>query len=264
MDKSTSESQEAPAAEGRDTNSVQVISRAAAILWTLREHPEGLSLASIAKATGLARSTVYRIVSTLEAERFVAWVGPNGRVRLGLGLATLGAAVSTDLRRELRPYLEGLSVEIDETVDLAVLDKDKVLFIDQIATPRRLQAVSSVGVTFPLHCTANGKAMLSLLSEERLEPLLPARLPAFTPKTTVTREELLLELASIRACGIAFDLEEHAEGICAIGAAFLLPSGIIAAISIPVPSIRFYGNEDRIASALKRTAESIRGFFHIL
>lgn len=231
------------------------------MLWVMRDHPEGLSLSQLARETGLARSTVHRIISTLEAERFVSWVGPNGRVRLGLGLATLGAAVSTDLRRELRPYLEGLSLEVDETVDLAVLDKDKALFIDQVAAPQRLQAVSGIGVTFPLHCTANGKAMLSLLPESSLLPLLPQRLQSYTPRTKTSRDELLAELGSIREGGIAFDREEHNVGICAIGAAFRDSTGTLAAISIPVPSIRFYGNEERLAQAMRRTSQALRSHF---
>jgi DNA-binding IclR family transcriptional regulator len=250
--------------ETRDTSQVQVISRAISMLWVLRDHPEGMSLSQLAKETSLARSTVHRIISTLEAERFVAWVGPNGRVRLGLGLATLGTAVSTDLRRELRPYLESLSLEVDETVDLAVLDKDKALFIDQVASPQRLQAVSGIGVTFPLHCTANGKAMLALLPEMELATLLGQGLPAFTPRTKTSREDLMAELALIRTSGLAYDREEHNAGICAIGAAFIAPGERIVAISIPVPSIRFYGNEGRLSSAIEKTALSIRSFFATL
>ena len=247
--------------EARDSGLVQVIARAASILWVLREHPEGLSLSQLAKETHLARSTVHRIISTLEVERFVTWVGPNGRVRLGLGLATLGAAVSTDLRRELRPYLESLSLDVDETVDLAVLDRDRVLFIDQVTSLQRLQAVSGIGLTFPLHCTANGKAMLSLLPDEQVIPLLPSKLQSYTPRTLTSRDELLEELRTIRTTGLAFDREEHNVGICAIGAAFKDPSGTLACISIPVPSIRFYGNEDRFSLALDKTARDIRQFF---
>ena len=95
--------------EDRPANGgVQVIVRAVNILRALKGHPEGLSLSQIAKEVGLARSTVHRIVSTLEAERFVTAVSSNGRVRLGSALASLGAHVNSDLRRELRPYLEGL------------------------------------------------------------------------------------------------------------------------------------------------------------
>ncbi len=250
--------------EGRESGMVQVIERAARMLWVLRDHPAGLSLSGLAKETGLARSTVHRIVATLESERFVSSVGPSGKVRLGLGLATLGAAVNTDLRKELRPYLDGLSLEIDETVDLAVLDKDKALFIDQVSSPQRLQAVSGIGVTFPLHCTANGKAMLALLPEDQLKPLVPPRLEAFTPRTKTSGVDLLVELAEIRATGLAFDLEEHDTGICAIGAAFRDSSGAIAAISIPIPSIRFYGNEERLSRAVEKTASAIRRYFATL
>lgn len=245
----------------RDAGSVQVISRAVNILWVLRDHPEGLSPSAIAKQVGLARTTVYRIVSTLAAEHLISWSGSTNKARLGLGLASLGLAVNMDLRRELHPYLEKLSRELDETVDLAILDRKMALFIDQISTPQRLQAVSGVGSTFPLYSTANGKAMLSLLGKDRAQALLPPILTADTPHTIVDKERLSDELETIRRDGLAYDREEHTLGICAVGIAFYDPLGTLAAITVPVPSIRFYGNEDRLGKALKKTGAQIQDMF---
>ena len=73
----------------------------------------------------------------------------------------LAAAVHSDLREEIRPFLIQLSNLVNETVDLSVLDNGKVLFVDQIVAPHPLQATSQPGVSFPLHCTANGKAILA-------------------------------------------------------------------------------------------------------
>src|SRR5204862_5015005 len=123
--------------EQRDNGGVQVIARAAEILRSLKGHPEGLSLSQIAREVGLARSTVHRIVNALAAEDFVTSASPNGRVRLGLGLTPLAAWVNSEMRDQLHPYLERLSREIDETVDLAVLDGNQVFFIDQIMVPHR-------------------------------------------------------------------------------------------------------------------------------
>ncbi len=248
--------------EDRPANGgVQVIVRAVNILRALKGHPEGLSLSQIAKEVGLARSTVHRIVSTLEAERFVTAASSNGRVRLGSALASLGAHVNSDLRRELRPYLEGLFLEVNETVDLAILDEDQVLFVDQIAAPHRLRAVSGIGVTFPLHCTANGKALLAELAPEEIERIIPEQLEALTPNTITTRARLLEELERIKAERVALDREEHTIGICAVGATVHDPMGTVAAITIPVPSIRFYGNEEKLASALLNTCDLVRGRF---
>ena len=250
------EQTERPSKEG----GVQVITRAISILRALRNHPEGLSLAQIAQEVNLARSTVHRIVSTLEDDQFVTAASASGGYRLGPALAVLGAAVNHNLRDQLRPFLEQLFLEINETIDLAVLDGDQLVFVDQIATPHRLRAVSGVGLSFPLHCTANGKAMLAKLDQEQMERLLPDVLPSFTPNTETSRLKLEQELAQIREAGIAFDREEHTLGICAIGAAFWDPLGTLAAISIPVPSIRFYGNEQLLVEALLRNCEKIEAY----
>ncbi len=250
--------------EQREHVGVQVIARAADILRTLKGHSEGLSLAQISKEVGLARSTVHRIVNALESEQFVTSVSPHGRIRLGLGLAPLAAWVNTELRYQLHPFLESLSKEVNETVDLAVLDENLVFFVDQVAVPHRLQAASAVGATFPLHCTANGKALLAEMSVEQVERLVPEALQIFTPRTIPTRELLLEELERIHIEHIAYDKEEHTEGICAIGTTIRDVMGSLAAITIPVPSIRFYGNEQRLVSALLHTREHIAQRFEAL
>src|SRR5947207_8467931 len=165
----------------RENGGIQVIARAADILRALVNQPEGLSLSQIARQVGLARSTVHRIVMALEAERFVIPHSPNGRIRLGPGLVPLAASVHLELHHEVHPYLEQLSKEVNETVDLAVLNGDKVVFIDQIAAPQRLQAVSAIGATFPVYCTANGKALLASLPLEQVERILPSQLQPLTP-----------------------------------------------------------------------------------
>lgn len=248
--------EERPSSDGN----VQVIARAISILRTLRSHPEGLSLSQIAKEVDLARSTVHRIVSTLEADQFVTAVSTSGGYRLGPALAVLGAAVNHNLRDQLRPFLEQLFAEINETIDLAVLDGNQLVFVDQIATPQRLRAVSGIGVSFPLHCTANGKAMLAKLTQAQIDQHLPGVLPSFTANTITNRQQLEQELAQIREVGIAFDREEHTLGICAVGAAFWDPLGTLAAISIPVPSIRFYGNEQLLVEALLRSCGKIQAY----
>jgi len=237
----------------RDTSGVQVIARAAAIMRTLADAPDGLSLMEIAKRVGLARSTVQRIVAALEAETFVVAASPNGRVRLGSGLAHLAAATRGDLQREVRPFLEHLSQEANETVDLAVLEDDHVVFVDQVIAPHRLRAVSAPGVRFPLHCTANGKAILAALPIAQVERLVPERLEPLTSRSITTRARLLEELEEVRATGIAYDREEHTEGICAVGATIHGPMGELAAITIPLPATRFYGHEEHLAALLLQT-----------
>src|SRR4051812_44839281 len=229
---------------------VQVIARAAQILRALDGEPHGLSLSQLSERLDLPRSTVHRVVSALSAEGLLASASPNGRVRLGPEIARLALASRRELRLELRPHLQRLFDRLNETVDCAVLDGDHLRFIDQIPAPHRLRAVSAVGATFPLHCTANGKAVLASLDDEAVKALVPARPSRYTPATIGRRSELLEELAEVRRTGVALDREEHTEGISAGGFAVRDVSGTIAAISVPMPTQRFAGREGAIVAAL--------------
>ena len=148
-----------------DKSQVQVIARAATILRALEDENAGLSLGQIAQRVNLARSTVQRIVAALECEKLVIAATPNGRVRLGPAILRLAASVRSDFIALARPFLERLSQELHETVDLSTVKKDHLIFIDQVIGSQRLRTVSAVGETFPLHCTANGKAYLAQLSD---------------------------------------------------------------------------------------------------
>jgi len=219
---------------------VQSIQRAAAVLRELAGAPGGLTLAQLARAVALPKSTVHRLVAALADEQLAAHA-PDGRIVLGGGMAALGAAAAETLAPRLHPLLEELAGELGETVDLAVLDGASVRFVDQVSGSQRLRAVSAVGAVFPLHCTANGKALLAQMSDEAALALLPRRLPRCTAKTIASRGALLVELEAVRRSGVAFDREEHSEGICAVGAAVRGPSGALCALSIPVPAARFHG-----------------------
>ena len=114
--------------------------------------------------------------------------------------------------------------------------------------------MSAVGSAFPLHCTANGKALLSGLDDDAIRDLLPAQLTRFTAATITSRDALLAELDEIRRSGVAFDREEHTDGISAVAAVVRDAHGPVAAISVPVPTQRFTGNEDRYAGAVRAAA----------
>jgi DNA-binding IclR family transcriptional regulator len=241
-----------------ERNGVQVVHRTAAILGALRGEPDGLSLSQIAERVGLARSTVHRLVAALEQERYVVAATSSRGFRLGPALASLAWAAARDVTALIHPYLVQLSRELNETVDLAVLEHDHVVFVDQVpAAAQRLRAVSSIGAVFPVHCTANGKALLAQLEDDEVEQLLPAELERSTPQTITSVRELLAELERVRRDGVAVDREEHTPGICAVGAALDTQGGPLAAITVPLPAQRFHGNEPQIVAALERTRDAI-------
>jgi DNA-binding IclR family transcriptional regulator len=241
-----------------DKNQVQVIGRAASILRALEGEDAGLSLGEIARRVGLARSTVQRIVASLEAESLLIAASPNGRVRLGPALLRLASSVRGDFVTRARPFLTRLSHELRETVDLAVVRGGHLMFIDQVIGSHRLRTVSAVGETFPLHCTANGKAYLSQLDEAAIERLIGRSYEARTPNTLTRLNALLSDLRSARKTGVAYDREEHTAGICAAGVALNDPAGNAVAISVPVPSQRFEQQHRLIAERLLATKRAMQ------
>lgn len=238
---------------------IQVISRAAAILRELGDHQQGLSLSQIAKGVGLARATVQRIVNALAAEDFLVSAGPSGGVRLGPGLARLAQSVTSNTVEVIRPHLRVLGQEVGETVDLAILSGGSVIFVDQVQSRRqRLVALSAIGERFPLHCTANGKAVLACFSEDDADQLIDKSLAEHPDYPIKNREALRREIAKARKTHLAFDLEEHGPGISAVGTAFLDVVGRPIAVSIPVPTQRFDEQKALLAERLIAFRDQVR------
>jgi len=240
-----------------EKSQVQVIARAAAILRALEDEANGLSLGQIAQRVNLARSTVQRIVAALEAENIVIAASPNGHVRLGPTIQRLAASVQADFVSIARPFLTKLSNELRETVDLAIVKRDRLVFIDQVIGSQRLRTVSAVGETFPLHCTANGKAYLACLEDAQIEKSIGRTYKARTPQTITRLDALLADLKAARKSGVAFDREEHTLGICAAGVALRDLRGNFVAISVPVPLPRFDANQRKIAERLLATKRAL-------
>jgi len=252
----------ADAAEIKDRNGIQVIARAAAILRALKDHRDGLSLGQIAERVGLPRSTVQRIVGALQTERLVMSASPEGGIRLGPELQSLAAAARIDLAELIRPYLQDLSRETEETVDLAVLRGNQLIFIDQIPGTQRLRAVSSVGEVFPLATTANGKASLALMDDEMVTRVVRAEWRQDGVDGDV--DKFLAEIRKIRKAGLAYDLDEHTEGISAVGMAFRDAQGGVYAISVPTPSARFEARRRELSEAIMRLSGRIARVLQML
>lgn len=218
---------------------IQVIARAASVLRALEGEASGLSLGQIAQRVGLARSTVQRIVESLSAEQFLIAATPAAGVRLGPALIRIASSSTLEINQITRPIMMQLCHSIGETVDLSVLKGREAVFIDQIPGSHRLRAVSAVGEAFPVYCTANGKALLSLLPPEKVERLLTGTLTAYTRNTITKPNSVIVDIDSSRRRGYALDDEEYTEGICAVGTAFFDPLARPMALSIPVPATRF-------------------------
>ena len=232
-------------------NEMRMIARAAEVLRALADHPSGLSLGQIAKAAGLPRSTVQRLVGALEAEGFVATRAGMAGVRLGAELVRLGSAVHANLRSLFRPYLHKLHIQTQDTVDLTLLTDGVPVVIDQITSTAPLRVVSFVGRPLPLHCTASGKAHLSAMSKVEADHWLAAPLKTFT-KQTMTDPTRLLRLAETAHLGeFHLDQEEFDVGICAVALPINTPGLDNYAVAVSMPANRFKERLPLLREALK-------------
>ncbi len=230
---------------------IQVIARAASILRALENESEGLSLGKIAQRVDLSRSTVQRIVEALSEEHLLIGASPTSGVKLGPAILRMASNSSFDFVEFIRPYITELSRETGETVDVSEMQKTRTVFVDQVVGSARLNIVSTIGEAFPLHCLASGKAMLSTLSESEFNKRMGRKtLEKHTPATVINVSNLEAELAKVRKTHVAFDQEEHLEGVSAVGTPIQEPSGTLYAVSIPVPTVRFKRKKKQLVEAL--------------
>lgn len=232
-----------PSRDQESRSGIQVIARAASVLRALKGS-SGMSLGQIAESTKLPRSTIQRIVDALQSERLVIASSGSGGIRLGPELHALSEAARFNVVDLMRPLLQRLVAQTEETVDLSVLRDGRMVFIDQVPGSHRLRAVSAVGEVFPLASTANGRACLALLDDSEALRLLAAEGSQMT-------ERVMAMLADIRRGGLAFDEDEHTPGISAVGLGFVDPRGDRYAVSVPVPTSRFAQQRDRVSAALR-------------
>jgi len=198
----------------------------------------------------LPRSTVQRIVAALSFEGFISTEKGYGGIRLGPEIQSLAQSAVSDMRDRLRPVMKRISDETGETVDLAILEGSKMLFVDQVVGSQRLRTVSSIGETFPLTNTANGKAALAVMDPARATKLILAELDGDPSKPLA---DVLSEVQRIRDGELARDESEHTDGVCALGFAVTDAGGDIYALSTPVPATRYARVRDRLEDALRRS-----------
>ena len=236
------------------TKRVQSVIRTVEILRALGSASEDLTLSDLAERTGLPRSTVHRIVQTLQSVHFVDKGAGAGGLRLGPEIDRLAANSRQALIPTVRPFVERLATEISEGTSLTILEGLNVRFLDQAIVGQGLRAVTLVGTTFPAHCTANGKVLLAALPRAVLRAKLPQRLESRTYHTITDPELLMEKLGRVATEGVAFDREEHGIGISAIAALVVDDANNHAAISAAMPTARFEGREEYLTEIVRRTA----------
>lgn len=221
-------------------NKVQSLDRALEILKLLGSEPE-MRVTDLARRLEVHKSTVFRLLATLQEHGLVEQNPSTERYRLGYGLVRLAGSVvaELDLARTARGVLEQLAMRTRETVNLAILQGDQVVNIDQIAAPNLVVNVNWVGKQTPLHATSNGKVLLANLPEDERRRVLSGSLPRLTPRTITDPRILEKQLRRVVEDGYAFTLEELEVGLNAVAAPVFAADGrVLAAVSVAGPAYR--------------------------
>ncbi len=143
-----------------------------------------------------------------------------------------------DLPRFAGPHLQRLAAESGETVDLATLDGDHVVYLQVIESPLRLKIAAAVGQHLPAYCTASGKALLAFLPADQAERILAAGQPRHTESTLTSLGDLQRDLAITRERGFALSEQEYESDINAVAAPIRDPGGHpIGAIAVVGPVV---------------------------
>ncbi|MDT8903365.1 IclR family transcriptional regulator [Anaeroselena agilis] len=199
-------------------------------------------LVDISRGLGLNKSTVHGIVATLEEMGCLRQDQSTGRYELGLKLFELGQSVmaNMDIRAVAMPYLLELSRKYEETVHLAVLSGDEVIYIDKVDSPRSIRIFSMIGGRNPAYCTGVGKILLAGLTDEKLSRVLEGiRFRAITPNTITDANSFVEHIRNIRRDGYATDNGEIEEGLSCFAAPIRNHLGsVTAAISLSGPTQR--------------------------
>jgi DNA-binding IclR family transcriptional regulator len=237
------------------TTPTAVIDRISLVLDTF-DGPGRLTLAQIVRRTGLPRSSAHRMLERLVQLR---WLRRSGRdYELGMRLVELGSlAVHQDrLVRAASPLLGELHRATGLVVHLAVLDGPDVVYLEKIGDRMASAIPTRVGGRQPAHCTAAGKAILAYCDQDAYQDAQVNLQVRKTKYSISNSSQLALELAKVRAHGVAFEREESLLGFGCVAAPIGSPGEAVAAVSVCGPMNRMMFDQ-RLAAPVRMTAMGI-------
>jgi DNA-binding IclR family transcriptional regulator len=220
------------------------LSKAIEIIDAVAKSKSGSAgIRELSTVTGFPPSTIHRIAATLVAEHFFRQNPATKRYSLSFRLLELGSQVQRQFNfiSIARPHLEALMAEARESVNLAVQEGDRAVYLDCVHSDHSmLQLFTKPGARVPLYSTAVGKLFLCQMSEGQLDQYLARSQPTIkTPYTRTERDKIIEDLEQIRIQGYAVDDEEMEEGVRCVAALIRSHNGRpVASISISGASMR--------------------------
>ncbi len=199
---------------------VKSAARVLQIAEILVEHRDGLTLAGLTRELNIPSSSCHALVQTLLARGYLLKDRQSEAYRLSRKWARLAYLVDdSDLIEQAEPVMAEMHRLCSESIGLAVFDDDEMLMVHRKTSRARVRIVNPIGTRLPAYATSLGKAILACWPSEELDAWLVGRtLSPFTPNTIISADRLRACLDEVRREGVAYDLQESAMGILAIGA----------------------------------------------
>ncbi len=247
--------------------SVKSAKRVFEIFEVLSQYQEGLTIKEVSEKLGLPQSSAFNLLKTLKEEGYVRQDMVK-KYRLGEKLIPLGtrAMESLDIHSVGTQHLQRLKDSVQETIFMAVLSNEELVYIAKIDTDRSIRTSAQPGYRKPLYCTGLGKTFLAFLPEERRKDILHnVELKPITNHTVTSLDELEEQLKVFKKNGYSIDDEENEEGLYCLAAPIYDNEGkITAAISVAGPKQRMLNQKEEIAQQVMKTALNIsRGIGYI-
>ncbi len=246
----------------RDKNFVAVTQKVFAILEALSQQPKsGVPLEEITQLTGIAKTTVHRLLYSMSKLGFIEQDPVTNLYSLSARFFELGtnALPYQRLSGVARPFMQTLMLTFGESVNLAVPHGGVAMYILVLESPKAHRVAATVGDYSYLHCTSVGKSIAAHMPpEERMDCLTRHGLPTVTRTTITTPSRLEQELEKVREEGVAVDYEENHEGIICIGGPIFASQGkVIAALSISGLTIHMAQKLEACKVAVRETVQKI-------
>ena len=218
--------------------SIRAVERALDVLMCFTSQTPELSMTEISEMVGLNKSTVHRVLATLEGKHFLERDRVTGVYRPGIRIVQLAFLTleHNDVRRLASPFLHNLCDRYHENVNLTVLDDTDVVYLDVIEGSQRVKLAAAPGQRLPAFCTASGKAILAFLPEDQVNNILARGMPMHTKNTLTTLKAFYDDVCLTRERGYAISEQEFEDGINAIAAPIC--NRPIASVSIAGPAYR--------------------------
>ncbi len=244
------------------------VDRAMSLFELLANSQQGLTLSELSRKLNIPKSTTHYLIHTLVTRGYVQRGSDGRHYLLGLRFADVASASPAELnmRTLVTPYLRQIAARFSLTATATVQRGAEAVIIAKVESFQDGGGGAWIGRHIDLHCTAQGKALISTLTDEKLDKLFGGReLARFTPKTISSLTALKAHLALVRARGFAINDEEQVSGVRAVAVPVVDPIGaVVASVSVrgstlQIPSPRLPMLAREMIFLARGFAETIRG-----